>query len=177
MDRARERLAEASAGRPRDADVSAMLERTHFQLVELSTAADGLGSTLPAQVGEAVREGVRREAAPVGRQLAEVRGMAVQLLRRLERLENDLTAERHARIDDLGLLVDLIGAGWQSVDERLERIEQALGSAPPRSTGSANAAPRARRDIAAATDMAGAAHDGSLGERRPPSESRETFGR
>ena len=166
MDRARERLADASAGRPGDADVSAMLERTHLQLVELATAADGLGSTLPAQVGEAVREGVRREAAPIGRQLAEVRGMAVQLLRRLERLENDLAAERHARVDDLGLLVDLIGAGWQSVDERLARIEQALARRPPRSTGSANAAPRARRDIAAATDMA-AAHDGSLGEASP----------
>jgi hypothetical protein len=45
-------------------------------------------------------------------------------------LENELTAERHARVDDLGLLVDLIGAGWQSVDERLERIEQAIGSKP-----------------------------------------------
>jgi len=128
MERAQERLAEAAAERPAAADVSAMLERTHLQLVELSTAADGLGSTLPAQVGEAVREGVRREAAPVGRQLAEVRGMAVQLLRRMERLETDLAAERHARVDDLGLLVDLIGAGWQSVDERLARIEQAIGS-------------------------------------------------
>jgi hypothetical protein len=105
-----------------------MLERTHLQLVELSTAADGLGSTLPTQVADAVREGVRREAAPVGRQLAEVRGMAVQLLRRLDRLEADLTAERHARVDDLGLLVDLIDAGWKSVDERLSRIEQAVGS-------------------------------------------------
>jgi hypothetical protein len=128
MERARERLADAAAGRPAGADVSAMLERTHLQLVELSAAADGLGSTLPNQVAEAVREGVRREAAPVGRQLAEVRGMAVQLLRRLARLEGELTAERHARVDDLGLLVDLIGAGWQSVDERLARIEQAVGS-------------------------------------------------
>ena len=108
--------------------MSAILERTHLQLVELSTAADGLGSTLPTQVAEAVQEGVRREAAPVGRQLAEVRGMAVQLLRRLDRLETDLAAERHARVDDLGLLVDLIDAGWKSVDERLTRIEQALGS-------------------------------------------------
>lgn len=128
MDRARERLAEAAAGRPGEADVSALLERTHLQLVELSTAADGLGSTLPTQVADAVREGVRREAAPVGRQLAEVRGMATQLLRRLDRLEADLTAERHARVDDLGLLVDLIDAGWKSVDERLARIEQAVGS-------------------------------------------------
>ena len=128
MKRARERLAEASAGRTGASDVGAVLERTRLQLVELSTAADQLGSALPDQVAEAVREGVRREAAPMGRQVAELRGMAVQLLRRLERIETDLTAERHARVDDLGLLVDLIGAGWQSVDERLTRIEQALGT-------------------------------------------------
>ncbi len=130
MERARERLAEARAGRPDAADVSAVLERTHLQLAELSSAADGLAATLPTQVVDAVRDGVRREAAPMGRQVAEVRGMAVQLLRRLERLETELAAERHARVDDLGLLVDLIGAGWQSVDERLARIEQAIGSAP-----------------------------------------------
>jgi hypothetical protein len=128
MERARERLASATAARPDAADVSAVLERTHLQLVELSSAADGLAATLPTQVVDAVRDGVRREAAPMGRQVAEVRGMAVQLLRRLERLETDLAAERHARVDDLGLLVDLIGAGWQSVDERLARIEQALGA-------------------------------------------------
>jgi hypothetical protein len=128
MERARERLAAAAAARPDEADVSAVLERTHLQLVELSSAADGLAATLPTQVVDAVRDGVRREAAPMGRQVAEVRGMAVQLLRRLERLENDLAAERHARVDDLGLLVDLVGAGWQSVDERLARIEQTLGA-------------------------------------------------
>lgn len=128
MERARERLAQAAAARADAADVGAVLERTHLQLVELSTAADRLESTLPDQVADAVREGVRREAAPMGRQVAEVRGMAVQLLRRLERIETDLASERHARVDDLGLLVDLIGAGWQSVDERLARIEQALGT-------------------------------------------------
>lgn len=128
MDRARERLAEASAGRPGEADVSAALERTHRQLADLSATAAGLETALPEQVAAAVRDGVRKEAAPVGRQLAEVRGMAVQMLRRLERLEAELTAERYARVDDLGLLVDLVGSGWKSIDERLARIEQTLGS-------------------------------------------------
>jgi hypothetical protein len=49
-----------------------------------------------------------------------------QLLRRLERLEGDLLAERHARVDDLALLVDLVASGWQSVNERLAKIEEAL---------------------------------------------------
>jgi hypothetical protein len=48
------------------------------------------------------------------------------VVRRLERIEGDALAERHARVDDLALLVDLIGSGWKGVDLRLARIEQAL---------------------------------------------------
>jgi hypothetical protein len=48
------------------------------------------------------------------------------MLRRLERLESDLLAERHARVDDLALLVELVSSGWQGVDERLARLEQGL---------------------------------------------------
>jgi hypothetical protein len=63
---------------------------------------------------------------PVARQLAEARGLMAQAIRRLERLEGDLLAERHGRVDDLALLVDLIGSGWKGVDERLARIEKSL---------------------------------------------------
>ena len=49
-----------------------------------------------------------------------------QLIRRLERLENDMLAERNSRVDDLALLVDLISSGWRSANERLARIESAL---------------------------------------------------
>ncbi len=66
---------------------------------------------------------------PVARQLAEVRGLAGQTIRRLERIETDTLAERHARVDDLALLVDLISSGWKSVDERLSRIETAAQQA------------------------------------------------
>ena len=93
-----------------------------------------------------IRAGVRKEAGPVGRQLAEVRGLATQIARRLERLEAELTAERFARVDDLGLLVDLISSGWSSVDERLARIEDARRRARrPPCTGSATAAPTTRQ--------------------------------
>jgi hypothetical protein len=49
-----------------------------------------------------------------------------QLIRRLERVEADLLTERAARVDDLALLVDLITSGWQGVDTRLSRIEDAV---------------------------------------------------
>ena len=63
----------------------------------------------------------------MSRRVNEIRGLMNQTLRRLERLEGELTAERHSRVDDLGLLVDLITASWRSVDERLARLEQSLG--------------------------------------------------
>jgi len=78
----------------------------------------------------AVREGIREEAATVARQLAEVRGLAYQANRRLRRLEDELAAERDARVDDLAVLVELISAGWKSVEERLDRIEKRLEAAP-----------------------------------------------
>ena len=77
-------------------------------------------------IGDAVKEGVAAEARPVARQLAEVRGLMNQVIRRLEQLEADVAAERTARVDDLAVLVDLVTAGWKSVDERIERLEQNL---------------------------------------------------
>jgi hypothetical protein len=78
----------------------------------------------------AVRQGVREEAAAVARQLAEVRGLANQTNRRLERLQADLDAERDARVDDLAVLVELVSTGWKSVEERLDQIEERLTAAP-----------------------------------------------
>lgn len=134
MDRAKERLERAATGRPEPAELEAALERARSQVETLAEAAAELESALPERVGNAVRDGVRAEALPVARQLAEVRGLMNQVIRRLERLEGDLLAERLARVDDLGLLVDLVTSGWQSVDERLRRIEEALHSAGPGAT-------------------------------------------
>ena len=126
VERARERLEAAAKNRTQQGDIDAALDRARAQIEELAELAAQLEATLPAKVGEAVQEGLRAEALPVARQLAEVRGLAGQTIRRLERLEGDTLAERHARVDDLALLVDLITSGWKSVDERLARIEKGL---------------------------------------------------
>jgi len=126
IERAKERLAQAAEGRVQPADVEAALERAREQVETLAQAAAQLEGALPEQVGQAVREGVRAEALPVARQLAEVRGLLNQVLRRLECVEGDLLAERHARVDDLALLVDLLASGWKSVDVRLARLEHSL---------------------------------------------------
>ena len=88
--------------------------------------SEGSVRPLDEQIADAVRDGVRAEATPVGRHLAEVRGMSVRAIRQLERIEASLGTERSARVDDLGLLVDLISTGWRTVDERLARIEELL---------------------------------------------------
>ncbi len=124
--RARERLSEAAEGKAQPADVAAALDRARAQVEALAETAAALESTLPDRVGEAVRDGIRLEARPVSRQLAEVRGLQNQTIRRLERIETELLAERHSRVDDLGLLVDLIESSWRAVDERLRRMEEAV---------------------------------------------------
>jgi hypothetical protein len=126
VERARERLEAAAQNKTQPGDVQAALDRARAQIEELAELAAKLEATMPQKIGEAVQEGLRAEALPVARQLAEVRGLANQTIRRLERIEGDTLAERHARVDDLALLVDLITSGWKGVDERLARIERGL---------------------------------------------------
>ena len=126
FERARERLKEAAEGRPDAAAVDAALERARAQVEELAQAAAQLEATLPAKIDGALQDGLREQVRPVGRNLAEIRGLTNQVIRRMERIEGDLLAERHARVDDLALLVDLISSGWKSVDERLGSLERSI---------------------------------------------------
>jgi hypothetical protein len=131
LDRMRQRLAAAQGDRTANARLEAALERSRMQVDALAAAAAGLELTLPDRIEDAVQEGLRREVLPVARNLAEVRGLLNQVLHRLERMEQELLAERHARIDDLGLLVDLVASSWKGVDERLRKLEQTRPSVIP----------------------------------------------
>ncbi len=81
-------------------------------------------------VREALREGLREEAAPISRRLAEVKGLSNNAIRRLEHIETAIDSERNARVDDLALLVELLTEGWRSLNARLDRIEAALEQRP-----------------------------------------------
>jgi hypothetical protein len=124
LERARARIAEAREGHFEATRVEAALDRARAQIESLATATAELEGQLPDRVGDAVRDGLRREVLPVARTFAEIKGLVNQANHRLERLEQDLLAERHARIDDLAILVDLVSSGWQGVDERLRRLEE-----------------------------------------------------
>ncbi|MBA3476319.1 MAG: hypothetical protein H0T10_06135 [Actinobacteria bacterium] len=129
LERAKGRIAEAAAGRVAPTQLEAALERARTQIEALAEATAELEGTLPEKIGAAVQDGLRAEVLPVARNLAEIRGLLNQAIRRLERLEGDLLAERHARIDDLALLVDLVSSGWKGVSDRLERVERATTGA------------------------------------------------
>jgi len=122
------RLAQADGEHHDPAAAQIALERARTQMESLAVTAAELESNLPERVGNAVREGIRAETLPVARQLAEARGLGAQSIRRLERIETDMHTDRHARVDDLALLVDLITSGWRGIAERLARIEQALAA-------------------------------------------------
>jgi hypothetical protein len=124
IDRAMERVARAADGRTEPAELESVLERAREGLAALAASTAEFEGSLPERIGAAVRDGIGSEARPVARQLAEMRGLMNQVVRRLERLEGDVRAERNARIDDLALLIDLITSGWKSVDQRLENLEK-----------------------------------------------------
>ena len=126
--RARHRLAAAGEGRVEPAAVEATLERARAQVESLAETAAGLEATLPARVQASVETGLREQVRPVGKNLAELRGLTNQMVRRLERIETEALAERHARVDDLALLVELTASGWKSIDDRLTQLEQRLQS-------------------------------------------------
>jgi hypothetical protein len=122
LERAKRHIEEAREGRSPQR-LEAALERARTEVETLASAASDLSSRLPDRVTDAVQEGLRREVSVVGRNLAEIRGLLNNAVRRLERIEEDVLAERSARIEDLALLVDLVSTGWRSVDARLALLE------------------------------------------------------
>ena len=127
IERARRRLADSRSGDAvRGADLEQALERARTALEELAERTAELEAAVPERLGAAVQDGLRAEVLPVARHIAEVRGLANQVIRRLERLQADVDAERRARVEDLGLLVDLVTSGWHGVERRLDRLDRVV---------------------------------------------------
>lgn len=124
LERARTRIAAAGAGHPDPAGVQAALAQAQAGLERLAQTTAELEAAVPERLGSAIQDGMRTEVLPVGRQIAEVRGLSAQVVRRLEGLSSDLAAERAARVEDLALLVELIASGWHGVERRLDRLER-----------------------------------------------------
>ena len=121
--RAQQRIEDAAAGRTDPAAFDAALQRARTAVEALATTTARFEAGLPV----AIQDGMREHFRPSARHLAEVRGLTNQVIRRLERIEGDILTERHARVDDLALLVELISSGWRSVDSCIRSVEERLG--------------------------------------------------
>ena len=126
LERARTRLADARAEPPSRADLEDALERAGSALDQLARTAAELEAVVPERLGSAIEQGMHAEVLPVARQIAEVRGLTGQLVRRLDGLQAEIAAERRERLEDLALLVELISSGWRGVERRLDRSERIL---------------------------------------------------
>jgi hypothetical protein len=126
LERARRRLAEARGQNADPAAFAVALERARAMLETLAERTAELEATVPERLEAAVQESIRGQVSPVGRHVAEVRGLANQTIRRLERLQGDVAGERSARVEDLAVVVDLVASGWRGIDARLDRLERAF---------------------------------------------------
>jgi hypothetical protein len=126
LERARKRIAAAGTQEPNRASLEATVERAREQLESLAQIAAELEATIPERLDAAIQDALRAEVLPVARQIAEMRGLSGQTIRRLERLQTDLDADQKARVEDLALLVELIASGWRGIERRLDRLERVL---------------------------------------------------
>ena len=126
--RAQQRIEDAAAGRTDPAAFDATLERARHAVESLAATTARFEAGLP----EAIQDGLRQHFRPSSRHLAEVRGLTNQVIRRLERIEGDILTERHARVDDLALLVDLIASGWRRVDDCVRSVDDCVRSVEER---------------------------------------------
>lgn len=129
LERAKQRIADFAAGRPEPAQLEAALDRSRDQIEGLAATVAELEASIPVRVAAAIEDVTRAEVLPVARHIAEIHGLLNQTIRRLERIEAEQLAERHARVDDLALLIDLVTSGWRGVDARLTALEQRLAEA------------------------------------------------
>src|SRR3954452_24437967 len=93
IEKARERLREAAEGRPDAAAVDAVLERARAQVEELAQTAARAEANIPAHGEQGLSAGLAEQVRRVGRNLAEIRGLRNQVIRRLERVEGGLLSE------------------------------------------------------------------------------------
>jgi hypothetical protein len=107
--------------------VEASVELVRRQLLEsfAQTTAE-FESRLPEGIGSVVYEALRVEVRPVAEHVSQIEGLIEHLVRRLERLDAGVDAERRERLEDIALLTELITNGWRTVNTRLGRVELIL---------------------------------------------------
>jgi hypothetical protein len=94
-------------------------------LQSLERAAANLKTSVPG-LQRGVYEALRAEVRPVAEHIGAVSALVSELQQSFDGLRGDLGRERHERLRDIEVLIDLIMTSWQTVDRRLGRVEKML---------------------------------------------------
>jgi hypothetical protein len=105
-------------------EVRALLTRAEAHLQELRGAAEMLAGILPTRVEAAVARAL--DEGGLDRRLDGVRGEVRDTGAAVARIEQDLLAERVARIEDLELVIDLLAQGLGAVRTDVVRLSERL---------------------------------------------------
>jgi hypothetical protein len=111
---------EASQG----VEIRALLGRAEAHLQELRGAAEMLAGILPTRIEAAVARAL--DEGGLDRRLEGVRGEVRDTAAAVTRIEQDLVAERVARIEDLELVIDLLAQGLDAVRTDVARLADRL---------------------------------------------------
>jgi phage shock protein A len=104
-------------------DVRALIARVEQRAGEANASAKELSAVLPTRVEAAVERAVSDNATGVGRRLDAVHATTEEVADAIARLEDDLLAERLARIEDLEALIALVTTGVGAIRGDLARLE------------------------------------------------------
>ena len=111
---------------PAGPDLRTLLARSERHVDELRRSASELAAILPTRVEAAVARALGEDEGGLGRRLDHVVDQNGSLAAAIERVENDLLAERMARVEDLEVLVDLVSGGLTSLRADLRAVRSEL---------------------------------------------------
>jgi hypothetical protein len=115
-----------ASSEPAGPDLRALLARSERHVDELRRSASELAAILPTRVEAAVARALGEDEGGLGRRLDLVVDRSGELRAAIERVENDLLAERMARVEDLEVLVDLVSGGLTSLRADLRAVRREL---------------------------------------------------
>jgi hypothetical protein len=111
---------------PAGPDLRTLLARSERHVDELRRSASELAAILPTRVEAAVARALGEDEGGLGRRLDSVLDQSAHLTAAVERVENDLLAERMARVEDLEVLVDLVSGGLSALRADLRAVRTEL---------------------------------------------------
>ena len=107
---------------PAGPDLRTLLQRSERHVDELRRSASELAAILPTRGEAAVARALGEDEGGLGRRIDQVVDQTGGLAAAVERVESDLLAERMSRVEDLEVLVALIGGGLSALRSELRAM-------------------------------------------------------